>query len=112
MDDAGKRGKAPVPFRVFPRPVPVAFSNDGMEQLPVAAISGVFCHLLLGIVGVWTSLVAQTVKRLPTMRETWGSIPGSGRSPGEGNGNPLQYSSLENPMDGLQFMGSQRVGQY
>ena len=28
-----------------------------------------------------------------------GSIPGSGRSSGEGNGNPLQYSSLENPMD-------------
>ncbi|KAG5213404.1 hypothetical protein JEQ12_009190, partial [Ovis aries] len=29
-----------------------------------------------------------------------GSIPGSGRSPGEGNGNPLQYSCLENPMVG------------
>ena len=29
-----------------------------------------------------------------------GWIPGSGRSPGEGNGNPLQYSCLENPMDG------------
>ena len=29
-----------------------------------------------------------------------GSIPGSGRSPGEGNGNPLQYSCLEDPMDG------------
>ena len=29
-----------------------------------------------------------------------GSIPGSGRSPGEGNGNPLQFSCLENPMDG------------
>ena len=28
-----------------------------------------------------------------------GSIPGSGRSPGEGNGNPLQYYGLENPMD-------------
>ena len=28
-----------------------------------------------------------------------GSIPGSGKSPGEGNGNPLQYSCLENPMD-------------
>ena len=28
-----------------------------------------------------------------------GSIPGSGSSPGEGNGNPLQYSCLENPMD-------------
>ena len=29
-----------------------------------------------------------------------GSIPGSGRPPGEGNGNPLQYSCMENPMDG------------
>ena len=29
-----------------------------------------------------------------------GSIPRSGRSPGEGNGTPLQYSCLENPMDG------------
>ena len=29
-----------------------------------------------------------------------GSIPGSGRSPEEGNGNPLPYSCLENPMDG------------
>ena len=29
-----------------------------------------------------------------------GSIPGLGRSPGEGNRNPLQYSCLENPMDG------------
>ena len=29
-----------------------------------------------------------------------GSIPGSGRSSGEGNGNPLQYSCRENPMDG------------
>ena len=28
-----------------------------------------------------------------------GSVPGLGRSPGEGNGNPLQYSSLENPLD-------------
>ena len=44
-----------------------------------------------------------------------GSIPGSGRFPGEGNGNPLQYSSLENPMDGGALcrplsMGSQKVG--
>ena len=43
-----------------------------------------------------------------------GLIPRSGRSPGEGNGYPLQYSCLENPMDrepgGLQSMGSQRVG--
>ena len=83
-------------------------------------------------------MVAQLVKNLPAMRETWlrslgwedplekgkaphsrilgfpggsevkasasnagdlGSIPGSGRSPGEGNGNPLQSSCLENPRD-------------
>ena len=40
------------------------------------------------------------------------SIPGSGRSPGEGNGNPLQYSWLENPIEDpgrLQSMESQRV---
>ena len=46
--------------------------------------------------------------------EDSGSIPGSGRSPGEGHGNPLQYSCLENPMDEepgrLQSIGSQRVG--
>ena len=29
----------------------------------------------------------------------WGSIPGSGRSPGEGHGSPLQYSYMENPTD-------------
>ena len=47
------------------------------------------------------SLVAQRLKRLPPMWETIdpGSVPGSGRSLGEGNGNPLQYSCLENPMD-------------
>ena len=40
-----------------------------------------------------------------------GLIPGLGRSPGEGNGNPLQYPCLENLTDrGLQSMGSQRVG--
>ena len=41
------------------------------------------------------------------------SVPGSGRSPGEGKGNPLQYSCLENPTKepgGLQSMGLQRVG--
>jgi len=42
-------------------------------------------------------------------------IPGLGRTPGEGNGKPFQYSWLENPMaekpGGLQSMGSQRVRQ-
>ena len=39
------------------------------------------------------------VKNLPTNVGDVGSIPGSGRSPGKGNGNLLQYSCLENPMD-------------
>ena len=39
------------------------------------------------------------VKNLPASAGDLGSIPGSGRSPGEGNGNPLQYSCLGNPMD-------------
>ena len=46
--------------------------------------------------------MALVVKNLPTnagdIRDR-GSIPGSGRSPGEGNGSPLLYSCLENPMD-------------
>ena len=54
-------------------------------------------------IDIYTLLVAQTVKRLSAMLETGvrslGPIPGLGRSLGEGNGNPLQYSCLENPMD-------------
>ena len=59
------------------------------------------------------SLVAQMVKNLPANAGNAGSNPGSRRSPGEGNGNPLQYSCLGNPMTEelgrLQSMGLQRV---
>jgi len=44
--------------------------------------------------------VAQAVKASAYNAGDLGSIPGLGRSAGEGNGNPLQYSCLENPMDG------------
>ena len=43
--------------------------------------------------------VAQTGKESSCNAGEQGSIPGLGRSSGEGNGNPLQYSSLENSMD-------------
>jgi len=46
-----------------------------------------------------TSLVAQMVKTSAYNAGGPGSIPVLGRCPGEGNGNPLQYSCLENPMD-------------
>ena len=44
-------------------------------------------------------LSSSVVKNLPTIAGNEGSIPGSGRSPGGGNGNPLQYSWLEKPRD-------------
>ena len=68
-------------------------------------------HLVLGRGCVWDKIVAETNYE-PSMLSWWlsgkesarnagdvGLIPGSGRSPGEGNSNPLQYSCLENPMD-------------
>ena len=49
------------------------------------------------------SLEGALVVKNPSVREgdirDVGSVPGLGRSPGEGNGDPLQYSCLENPMD-------------
>ena len=59
------------------------------------------------------------VKNLPAnagdVRDV-GSIPGLGKSPGGGHGNPLQYSCLQNPMDRGAWqatsIGSQRVGHY
>ena len=54
-------------------------------------------------VGFWASAVARCVKYLPAVRETWiadlGSIPGLGKSLGEGKGYPIQYSRLETSMD-------------
>ena len=62
----------------------------------------------------WASQGAPVVKNPPVRAGDSSSIPGSGRAPGEGDGSPLQYSRLENPMDeepgGLQSTGSQRVG--
>ena len=62
----------------------------------------------------WVSQVTLVVKYPPAYAGGWrevGSIPGLGRSPGGGHGNPLQYSCLENPTEepgGLQSIGSQR----
>ena len=70
------------------------------------------------LVLLWGSRVVQLVKNLPASvgdARDKGVIPGPGGSPATGNGNPLQYFGLENPMDrgawrGLQSMGSERVG--
>ena len=59
-------------------------------------------HCIAGSDNWWASQVAPVVKNPPAnagnIREI-GSIPGSGRSPRGGHGNPLQYSCLENSMD-------------
>ena len=62
-----------------------------------------FYQLNLGLGGLWASLGAHKVKNLPAnardFGDALGSIPESGRFPGKGNTNPLQYSCLEIPMD-------------
>ena len=92
-------------FRRFPRqeywsglpcPPPGELPNPGIEPTFPAASALQMGSLLL------VSMVAQLVKNPPaSARElrALGFIPGLGRSPGEGHGNPLQYSCLENPMD-------------
>ena len=47
----------------------------------------------------WAFQVTLMIKKLPANAGDLGSVPGSGRSPGGGHGNPLQCSCLENPMD-------------
>ena len=84
-------------------------------------LSSVFITKLLERVGCTYYLqVAQVVKNVPAYvgdAGDSGSIPGSGRSPGGENGNPLQYSCLGNPIDkgawcGLQSMGFQNMTEY
>ena len=60
----------------------------------------------------WASQVALVVKNPPANTGDSGSIPGSRRSPGEGNRNPLlpEKSHGQRGLAELQFMGSQRVG--
>ena len=59
-------------------------------------IQSISCNLSLNLPGFLGGSVA---KNTPANAGDVGLTPGWGRSPGEGNGNPLQYSCLENPMD-------------
>ena len=67
--------------------------NRGAGEEPIP------CFVFFILRGLGASLVAQMVKNLPGMRETWVRFLSWGRSPGEGNGYRLQYSGLENSMD-------------
>ena len=76
---------------------------DGVAcQAPVHGVERVEHDLVTKPPPPITELEAWTLKNLPASAGDTGasgSIPGSGRSPGEGNGNPLQYFCLENSMD-------------
>ena len=94
-------------------PSPGDLSDPGIE--PASAVWQIlYC---LSHPGSWVSQLALVVKNLPAnVGDTGdvGSIPGSGRFPGEGNGKPLQYSCLRNLMDrgasqNIQAMRLQRV---
>ena len=65
------------------------------NRFPSKFSSASFC-----LIHFKASLVAQIVKASAYNVGDPGSIPGSGRFPEEGNGNPLLYCCLENPMDG------------
>jgi len=57
-------------------------------------------HCIISSISISVSIYKrQAFKNPRAVQETWSLIPGSLRSPGGGNGNPLQYSSLKNPMN-------------
>ena len=67
-------------------------------QLSPSSISQIFCFFILKL-GLPGGTVVKNPPANAEARGDAGSIPGSGRSPGVGNGNRLQYSCLENSMD-------------
>ena len=77
-------------------PCPLGVCHPGQIGLEMNLTSVSFCSLLPAVLGFPGG---SAVNNLPANAGDTGSIPGSGRSPGEGNDNPLQYSCLENFMD-------------
>ena len=71
------------------------YDFDSLEYIPKSGIAGSYGNSM-----VWDFPGGSDCKDSAYNAGDPGSIPGSGRSPGEGNGNPLQYSCLENPVDG------------
>ena len=81
----------------------------------MSPINGIKIIIHMGLTKkLGASQVVLMVKNLPANAGDNGLIPGLGRSPGGGHGNPLQYSCLENPMDRRVWRaavhGLQRVG--
>ena len=90
---SGLRG--PGSHEVNPRDSPE--TTEGMERVSYGPLISFFIHVFMH--SAWASLVAQMIKNPPANAGDRGLIPGSERSPGKGNGNPLQYSCLVNSRD-------------
>ena len=73
------------------------YNNWAVKIRPLACLSK--AHLTVKQLSSRGFPGGSVVKNVLANAGNMGSIPGSGRSPGEGNGNPPQYSRLENPMD-------------
>ena len=73
-----------------------------VKKIPVKLLSpkDIKLNFLSTALFCWRFPGGSVVMNSPANAGDVGLIPGSGRSPGEGNGNPLQHSCLENPMDG------------
>ena len=95
----------------------VGWSEAGSAKtvLLASGLSVLAGHLMDDKLNAWAVQVGLSVKNLPARAgevRVLGSIPGSGRSPGGGHGNPLQYSCLKNPMGrGARQATVQRVTQ-
>ena len=99
-------------------PLEVLRSNDFLNLFTRCKMVGFVVNQIVGFLNIYYFISrgfpgGSVVKNLPANAGDVGSIPGSGRSPGGGNGNTLQYSCLGNSMDRgageLQPMGSQRL---
>ena len=98
----GCPGRSCKPGRGKGTALPVSFCVIPESITPASHVHLGHACFFLSLPGAYqVALVVTKKKNLPTFSgdsKDEGSIPGLGRSPGEGNGNPLQYSCLENPM--------------
>ena len=82
-----------IPLQLANLPAELSTEHQAVQHTPTAELHWV------PTMAEWTSPGGSVVKNPPANAGDMGSIAGSGRSPGEGNGYPLQYSCLGNPMD-------------
>ena len=82
-------------LKVMHMPNKISHTRDHLA----AHYSYLIAFVWISLIIIWGFPGSSVVKNPPANVGNAGSIPGLGRAPGEGNGNPLQYSCLENPMD-------------